>query len=566
MPGAYAHLGGQAIPECAAGVDTMEGADADSQRRMREFLQQAGLRFFCVIFFFGMIGGPATAGEEAAEGAQALPELVDAEGRPLLLLRGGWYMWNPYQFLQLRDEFRVEATLDELVGIDVDISNLVARTAGYAVDFQYRPWERHLRQLRSGEADIASGATWNQEPESGLVYSIPYRKEINVLYVRRGWLEKLQGESLAEVLQYFRDSGLKIGVIRSFVYVAPELNAFVNDPANSGMLVFAENDYENFRALVEGGVDGIFADRLAGASAAWRGGWEDEVALHPLRATGDIAFAFSEMSVSPETVRRFNHAIEQHRENGDLDRIVARYKLAVLLGPILGSRWFFVLDVVGTIAFAISGVLLAARGRFNFVGAFVLAALPAVGGGVIRDLLVGREPLGIFAFPLYLTLVLVTVIAGAVLLRLKQRITIPRWSQKWRPILQRWIPNFYQISDAVGLAAFTITGAAVAISAKAEPLWLWVPLLSAMTAAGGGILRDVVRQGGDIATLRSDFYAEIPVIWGLVLVGFLRLQGANLDPDSFFGGILFVLVGAFVTRIAVVFLRLPSPCFNPAGK
>src|SRR5690606_21203453 len=55
---------------------------------------------------------------------------------------------------------------------------------------------------------------------------------------------------------------------------------------------------------------------------------------------------------------------------------------------------------------------------------------------------------------------------------------------------------------------FTVTGVAVAISARLDPVWLWAPLLAMLTAAGRGMLRDLVQQAGQLASLHRDFYAE----------------------------------------------------------
>jgi polar amino acid transport system substrate-binding protein len=121
--------------------------------------------------------------------------------------------------------------------------------------------------------------------------------------------------------------------------------------------------------------------------------------------------------------------------------------------------------------------------------------------------------------------------------------------------------NLFEVSDAIGIAAFTVTGVAVAIAHKAEPVWLWAPLLAMLTAAGGGILRDVLRQSGDIKSLRSEFYAEVPLIWGLLLALYLHWQALHLGPDDFVTAVVVTMAGAFLTRMAAVTLKMKSPAF-----
>ncbi|MCX6927526.1 MAG: immunoglobulin domain-containing protein [Verrucomicrobia bacterium] len=75
--------------------------------------------------------------------------------------------------------------------------------------------------------------------------------------------------------------------------------------------------------------------------------------------------------------------------------------------------------------------------------------------------------------------------------------------------------------DALGLGAFTVVGVTVALESRCTPLWLWGPLLGAMTSAGGGILRDVVRADLDNPGLKGMFYAEVSLIWALAFSVFL---------------------------------------------
>ena len=67
---------------------------------------------------------------------------------------------------------------------------------------------------------------------------------------------------------------------------------------------------------------------------------------------------------------------------------------------------------MGTVAFALSGVVLVYGGQYTLFGALVLAALPAVGGGIVRDLLLQRDPLGVVRSPEALLSVFGTVLAG----------------------------------------------------------------------------------------------------------------------------------------------------------
>lgn len=482
---------------------------------------------------------------------------VDETGRALPVLRGGWYLWDPYQFVESRDGNR------KLTGMDVDFTRAAARAAGFEVDYAYRPWHQHIAQLRNGEADIATGATWTAERATFMHFSKPYRQETNVLYLPRGMAPRYPFSDTEGMLQMVRSSGFRLGVISGYAFADPAITAYVADPANAARITFADNDYDNFRNLMSGRIDGFIADRLVAATTAWRGGWRDKVEEHPIRITVDIHLVFSKATVPVETVHRFDQAIQNLQNNGEAQRIFGNYIAPLLLAQAIDRSWFTLLDVIGTIAFALSGVLIAARERYSLLGALILAALPAVGGGVIRDLLVGRETLAVFASPLYLGLVGSTVLAGFTVLRLIRLASARNWLPRAFATLggARTMRNLFEVSDAIGIAAFTVTGVAVAISHKAEPVWLWAPLLAMLTAAGGGILRDVLRQSGDIKSLRSEFYAEVPIIWGLLLALYLHWQALHLGPDDFVTAVVVTMAGAFLTRMAAVTLKMKSPAF-----
>ncbi|WP_198005560.1 TRIC cation channel family protein [Thioalkalivibrio thiocyanodenitrificans] len=496
-----------------------------------------------------MVSASAGSGESA--------RMVDEEGRHLPVLRGGWYLWDPYQYNELRNGTSV------LTGLDVELTRTIARAAGFAVDYSYRPWHEHIAQLRDGHAELASGATWTADRAEFVRYSRPYRQETNVLYLPRGEASHYPFDDIQGMLRTFRDTGMRLGVISGFAYADPAVNAYIVDPENARYIVYAENDYENFRNLMDDRIDGFLADRLVASTSAWRGGWRELVDEHPFRFSVDIHFMFSKETVDPETVARFNEAILAHEETGETRRIISSYLFPLFLAQTLDSRWFSVFDIIGTVAFAISGILIAIRERYSLLGALVLAALPAVGGGALRDLLVGREPIAVLASPLYLSLVGATVLFGFLMIRAVRILRQRDWLRIRIEALGRHglIGNLYQVSDAVGIAAFTVTGVAVAVTARTEPLWLWAPLLAMITAAGGGILRDLVRQSGSIASLKGEFYAEVPLIWGLLLSLYLTWQTPILEMDHLVMAVIVTMAGAFLTRMTAVMLRMRSPAF-----
>jgi polar amino acid transport system substrate-binding protein len=207
--------------------------------------------------------------------------------------------------------------------------------------------------------------------------------------------------------------------------------------------------------------------------------------------------------------------------------------------------------------------MLAVRERYSVVGALVLAALPAVGGGFLRDLLVSRVPVGVVRTPLYVELIVGTVLAGYLLLRIGRILEgsshrVAGLSAPARRLGQHTVAFF----DSLGLASFTVTGVAVAVGSNVQPLWLWGPLLAVLTAAGGGIVRDVVRGQIEDSSLKVSFYPEVAALWGFALSAFLAEMGEELTAGALFWAVLVTIAGAFATRMLAYWRGWKAPAYG----
>jgi uncharacterized membrane protein YeiH len=162
---------------------------------------------------------------------------------------------------------------------------------------------------------------------------------------------------------------------------------------------------------------------------------------------------------------------------------------------------------VGTIAFAVSGGLKAVRCRLDLFGLVVLAAVTAVGGGTIRDLLIGEIPPFCLQDETYLLLALVSALGVVGLHR--------RLAAGERALL---------VFDAIGLGVFTVIGAARAMEAGLGVVG--TVGLACMTGVGGGVLRDLLVREVPLV-LRREVYASASIAGGLLY--FLLRQTAVLS-------------------------------------
>ena len=481
----------------------------------------------------------------------------NAPKRPTL--RGGWYLWDPYQFLEKGQGYT------QLNGLDVNLEKAIAKEAGYTITFDEVSWKQHLEDLVQGRRDIAAGGTQTPEREKFFYFSIPYREESNSLFMLKDSPKRLSFSTVEEFLMKVKKTGFKLGVVEGYVYVDPKINAFIKDPKNHTQIFPVDNTYESLEKLFNREIDGFLADRIDGATASWRSSYREKITENVIGSVA-VHLMFSKKTTTPAIVEAFNKAIQKVKDSGEYDSIIRSYLFPVLLMQTIDRNWFIVIDILGTVAFAISGLIIAYGERASFFKAILLAALPAVGGGVMRDLIVGRNPIGILRTPIYLMAILVTVFAAYLLTSLWRVIGSYIKSQgASQGVLASKSKNltfFIDLFDALGLAAFTIIGVTVAFSSKSDPLWLWGPIFAVITGVGGGIARDLLRDDGIIWALKGEFYAEIPLIWGAFLTAYLLLDKRYSSPEIIFHAVVFTLVGGVLTRLVVMWFRIRPPYFR----
>ncbi|PIT56937.1 trimeric intracellular cation channel family protein [Snodgrassella alvi] len=160
---------------------------------------------------------------------------------------------------------------------------------------------------------------------------------------------------------------------------------------------------------------------------------------------------------------------------------------------------FQLINIIGTVAFAVSGYLVGFRKRLDILGVVIVALLTAVGGGMMRDALIGHIPM-IFKSNTALWTIFITLLLS--------------WGFHLQYQRHRALAIWFVVADALGLAAFSLTGAQVGLALELN--WFGVVTLAFVTAVGGGILRDILVNDVPII-LRSDIYGTIAILLGLLL-------------------------------------------------
>jgi uncharacterized membrane protein YeiH len=164
-----------------------------------------------------------------------------------------------------------------------------------------------------------------------------------------------------------------------------------------------------------------------------------------------------------------------------------------------GSELLYALDLFGTLVFAVTGAFRAVKYELDILGVLVLSVFTGVGGGILRDVILGSYPPAVFTNEVYFLVCL----GGGLLVFF----TAPRIARWW---------SLVKVFDAIGLGVFAALGALKGYEHGLGPIG--VVMMGTMTAVGGGVIRDILVSEIP-AVLSSDFYATAAALGALTLWG-----------------------------------------------
>lgn len=192
------------------------------------------------------------------------------------------------------------------------------------------------------------------------------------------------------------------------------------------------------------------------------------------------------------------------------------------------TTFIVTIEVLGTIAFAISGIRLAAAKRFDWFGAYVVGLVTAIGGGTVRDVLLGLPVFWMVSWH-YLAVTGLSLVAVIV----------------FRQALVKGFRTLF-LFDAIGLALFVVVGIEKSLSAG-WPMWVAI-VMGVITGSFGGITRDILINEVPLF-FRKDIYATACLFGGVVywLVAMLPVV---------------VIVPQIACAVAVLGLRIAAFTFN----
>jgi uncharacterized membrane protein YeiH len=194
---------------------------------------------------------------------------------------------------------------------------------------------------------------------------------------------------------------------------------------------------------------------------------------------------------------------------------------------------FYIIDILGTIAFAISGVLVAMNKKMDPFGILIIAFVTAVGGGTLRDILIGQTPVG-WMKDMTFTYVILGSAVFAVILRNKIN----------------YLRTSLFLFDTIGIGLYTVIGIEKGLSAGLHPIICIA--LGTMTACFGGVIRDILCNEIPVI-FRKEIYATACILGGL---SYFLIRKLPLESDF-----VFMIAGAIVilVRLLAVKFKIALP-------
>lgn len=189
----------------------------------------------------------------------------------------------------------------------------------------------------------------------------------------------------------------------------------------------------------------------------------------------------------------------------------------------------YAIDILGTMAFAISGMLTAMNKRMDPFGVFVIAFVTAVGGGTLRDVLIGRTPVGWMQDLNYVYIIIIGFFIALI----------------FRKKLDKLRASLF-LFDTIGLGVFTLIGIRRGLVVGLDPVICVA--LGTMTACFGGVIRDILCNEIPVI-FRKEIYATICIFGGVV---FFVLRRFNIPEDALY----------LITSCVIIIVRIMAVVFK----
>jgi polar amino acid transport system substrate-binding protein len=454
--------------------------------------------------------------------------------------------WNnffpyEYQIVKLNDT--------KLVGLDISIINHLAHEAGYNLKFNNVEWNDRHHNVKEGVNDIILGATYTDMRAEDAYFSLPYRYEENAIFTNKNHNVILDFENINDLLTQIRVQNFKLGIIKQQIYGDPILDEFISSETNFDIIKPYLDIMECIYALNKGEIDGFISERVFGAYALMNNSYNIKEIV--IEKKIPIHIMFSKKTVPVSIVRRFNKEIKNFVGTGEYQSMIKNYLYSNLLIQILNTKWFYIISMIGTIGFAISGFGLAIRENMTILRTCIIAIIPSVLGVILKDFIINSYEDGINFSIDYIFISLITILILYIKVLILRLVTKDNSN-----FILKFMSNLIAIGDALGQSCFFVIGVAASIILQMNPIII-TPIIAIIVSHLGLAIRNIILTDKFVDELN----VEITLFWSSILTLYFYFHSLQLNFNKIEFIIVISIIGCFITKLLTHYLRIPNLYF-----
>jgi polar amino acid transport system substrate-binding protein len=224
----------------------------------------------------------------------------------------GWEHFYPYSYQDKQGA---------LVGIDIDILNIISTNLNCKITYIERPWQRLLMELKVGKIDIIAGVSRTKERETYSFYSQVYRYEEKTLFVRKEDIGKYSIKTISDLIT----SNIKLVVTRGH-YNGKELEKARKNPEFNKRIFDVLDNRTHSKMLISNRADGYFDAKISGLQLLKEKNLSDKIVLHGFTLYKEPVFViFSKKSFKHNNIESFNKEIIKLKKSGKDQQVIASY-------------------------------------------------------------------------------------------------------------------------------------------------------------------------------------------------------------------------------------------------
>lgn len=452
----------------------------------------------------------------------------------------------PHAYYDNTMSFSLGIESKEVADIDIKIVTAILSQINSKVTLKYVNFDQPVSQLLRAGIDMVPYHTQNIK-DGDYIFSAPYRDEIYSVFTMNN--SKFKFADIDELMNLLRLRKFRLGIIENRLYHDDKINQLIQKYSTIGLVYKYSNDAEALTALSDGSIEGWISTAFAGITTIADSNLIDKI-NQIIVSRKSISLIFNTKTLPLSLIADLKKEIVDFGGSRTHYQVINSYIDRFLLTKYIGSRCFVILSVIGTIAFTVSGIMLATRKNASLFGTILLALIPSFIASVALHIVLGLSQRDVLGHYMHVYINIIIILIVFFFLRLIGEETSSK-------LFNNITSDVIVVCDTLGQAIFMIPGIAVASVVRFYPLVLWGPIFTLVFSVGGCIIRNILCKRDVLKDVYYEVGIWVTLAWSCILAFILEfiyelvynVHTLNLIQYAATGSIL----GAFWSRILLTY-------------